>query len=160
MNYTVVKFGKLGVIPAVGGADKVAGDALQAVDRLAVTAGAFMKFGRSVLIAAIHAAVAVVVHGAIAYVVLIHEVDYCCDGVGVVGRVAVNLNIEDVTATGKRMVGRLDFCLVAGAAVVVNRHVVGVGVVYFIGNARQYAECLAVFARELAGEAFGRSCEH
>ena len=50
MHYAVVKFGKLGFVPAVGSAYKVAGDTLQAVDSLAATFRTHVKLRRSCLL--------------------------------------------------------------------------------------------------------------
>ena len=61
-----------------------------------------------------------------------------------------------MAATGQVVVGRLDFCLMTGTAFVVDRNVVGVGVVLAIGDAGQDAELLTVGTGELAGKAFGR----
>ena len=98
MNHTVLEFGEFAAVPSVGGADEVAGDALQAVDVVAVANGALLKTLGSILIAAVHTAVAVVVHRAIAHVVLVHQIHDCRDGLGIVGSVAVNLDVEDVAA--------------------------------------------------------------
>ncbi len=103
--------------------------------------------------------VAVVVNGAVSDIVLVHHVDDLHDGLLVMGRVAVNLDIEDVAAGGQRMIGRLDLGLVARGAMIVHRHMVGVGVVILVGHARNHAERLAVFLGEFAREALGRSGE-
>ena len=50
----------------------------------------------------------------------------------------------------------VDFRLMAGAAFVVHGHVVGVGVIITVCNARQAAELLAVYTCELARQPFGR----
>ena len=72
------------------------------------------------------------------------------------GGVAVNFYVEDVSATGQVVVGGLDFGFMAGAALVVHGHVVGVGVIITVRNARQAAELLAVYTCELARQPFGR----
>lgn len=150
MNNTVVKFGKLGIIPAVGSADEITGYALETVNSLAVADGTFLEILGGVFVAAVHATVTVVVDRAIADIVLIHEIYDRGDGVGVVCGVAVDLNIEDVAATGECMVGRFNLGFVSGTAVIVNRHVVGVGIVDLVGDAGDYTERLAVFCSELA----------
>ena len=114
MDYAVVKFGEFGFVPSVGGADKISGDSLQAVDGMASAVRAGVEFGRSVLISAVHASVAGMVHRAVSDVVAVHEVDDRCYGIGVVCGVSVDFDIENVAATCKGMVWRLDFGLVAG----------------------------------------------
>ena len=61
MNDTVVQFGQLGLVPAVGGTYEVAGDALKTVDARAATFRAGVQVVVGVLVAAVHTAVAVVV---------------------------------------------------------------------------------------------------
>lgn len=114
MHDTVLKFGKLGIVPTVSCADKIACDALKAVDIVAVAVRTLFKVFLRILISAVHTTVAVVVHGAVADVVLVHEVDNIGDCLGIVGRITVNFHIEDMSATGQGMIRSLDLCLVAG----------------------------------------------
>ena len=97
MYHSVSQFGELATVPTVGGSYKVASYALQFVDVVAVAFWALMQVFGSILIAAVHAAVAVVVHRAVANVVLVHQVNDIHNCLGVVGGVTVNLYIEDVT---------------------------------------------------------------
>ena len=110
----VFELGELGVVPAVGCSDEVTCDALYVVDVVAVAFGALGEAFLRILISAVHAAVAVVVDGAVADVVFVHEVDDVADGFGVVGGVAVNLDVEDVASARKFMIGCLDLGFVAG----------------------------------------------
>ena len=71
------------------------------------------------------------------------------------GGVAVNLHVEDVSATGDVVIGSLDLCLMPCRALVVDRYVVGIGVVVAVGNSWDNAELLAVFLGELTAEALG-----
>ena len=160
MDDAVLELGEFAAVPAVGGADKVAGDALQAVDVVAVAVGAFLESVGGILVAAIHAAVAVVVHRAVAHVVLVHQVHDIGDGFGIVGGIAINLHIEDVAAQGKGMVGRLDLGLMLGRALVIDRHVVAVGVVDLVGHAGDFAEVFTVAAGKLSAKALGWRGEH
>ena len=114
MDNAVLEFGEFTAVPAVGGADEVTRDALQAVNVVAVALGALVEVLGSVLVSTIHAAVAIVVNGAVTDVVLVHEVHDIGDGLGVVGGVAVDLDIEDVSATGQLVIRRLDLGLVLG----------------------------------------------
>ena len=62
VDNAVLEFGKFTAVPAIGGADEVAGDALQAVDVVSVALGAFLKAVGGILISTVHATVAVMVH--------------------------------------------------------------------------------------------------
>ena len=155
MHYAVVEFGELAGVPAVGGAYEVAGDALEFVDSCAVAVWTFLQVFGSVFVATVHTAVAVVVHGAVADVVLVHQVHHVGNGFRVVGGIAVDFHIEDMAATGQIVVWCFHFSLVLRAASVIYRHVVGVGVVCLVGHARDFAEILAVALGELAAQALG-----
>ena len=147
MGYTVVKLGELCLIPTIGCADKVACDALQLVYAVATTLGAGLHRGVGILVAAVETAVSVVVHRAVTDVVGVHHVYYAHDRFGVVYRVAVHLNVEDVSATCEVVVGCLDFGFVACAAFVVYRYVVRVCVVVAVCNAGEYSVTFAVATR-------------
>ncbi len=96
---------------------------------------------------------------AVSYVVLVHQVHDVGYGLRVVGGVAVDFHIENVSAARQLVVRTFDFCLVAGRAFVVDRHMVGVGVVDFVGDAGEYSEALAVFGCELSRQPLCRSGE-
>ncbi len=83
-----------------------------------------LQVGICILVSAVQTAVAVVVYRAIAHVVLIHHVNNACNYCRVVGCIAVNLYIEDVTATGQVVVRSLYLCLLHGGALVIYWHVV------------------------------------
>ena len=83
------------------------------------------------------AAVAVVVHGAVADVVLVHQVHDLHDGLRVVGGVAVDLHVEDVAGVLVLVVRALDLRLVLRRALVVHGDVAGVRVVVLVGDARE-----------------------
>ena len=70
--YTVAEFGKLAAVPAVGGTNQITSDALQLVDVGAVALRALVQIFGCVLVSAVHAAVAVVVHRAVTDIVLVH----------------------------------------------------------------------------------------
>ena len=110
----VLELGEFAAVPAVGGADEVTRDALQTVDIMAVAVGALVEIFGSVLVAAVHAAVAVVVDRAVAHVVLVHEIHDIGNRLGVVGGITVNLDIEDVSATSQFVIRSLDLGLVLG----------------------------------------------
>lgn len=62
MYHAVAELGELATVPAAGRADEVAGDALELVDVLSAAVRALGEALLGVLEAAVHAAVAVVVH--------------------------------------------------------------------------------------------------
>ena len=155
MDDAVLELGKLAAIPAVGGADEVTGDALQAVDVMTVAVGALLKAIGGILVTAVHATVAVMVDRAVTHVVLVHEVHNIGNRLGVVGGITVNLDVEDVTATSQFVIGSLDLGLVLGRALVIDGHMVAVGVIDLVGHTGNLAEVLAVAAGEFAAETLG-----
>ena len=133
MDYSIVQLGEFGGVPSVSGAYEVACDALEAVDCRASAFRACFGVVRGILMAAVHAAVAVVVDGAVSDVVAVHEVydvGYC---LWIVCGVAVYFHIEYMAAACELVVGRFYFGLVAWRAVVVDGHMIGVGILYFAG---------------------------
>lgn len=114
MHNAVVEFSQFGVVPTVGGTYEIACDALETVDIVRVAFGTFLQVGRGILVSAVHASVAVVVYRAIAYVVLVHEVDDIGYGLGIVSGVAVYLHVEYMTASGEFVIRGLDLGLVPG----------------------------------------------
>ena len=119
-----------------------------------------LQVGISILVAAVQTAVAVVVHRTVAHVVLVHHVYHACDDRRVVGSIAVYFYIEDVAATGQVVVRSLDLSLLQRCTLVVYRHMVGVGIVITVGNARDDAKLLAVLLGKLAAQALGWSSQH
>ena len=158
MNHSVVELGKLGLVPTLGGTYEIAGDALQAVEVGAVAMRAFVDMvGR--FVAAVHTADTSVVDAAVANVHGVHHVHDVHHGFGVMRCVAVDLNVEDVTAACEDMVRSFDFRLVTSRAFVIDGHMVGVCIVLAVGDAGNLAELLLVAAREASAEAFGWSCQ-
>ena len=155
MDDAVLELGKFAAIPTVGGADEVTSDALQSVDIMTVAVGALLKALGGILVAAVHATVAVVVDRAVTHVVLVHEVHNIGNCLGVVGGITVNLDVEDVATTGQFVIGSLNLGLVLGRALVIDRHVVAVGVIDLVGHTGDLAEVLTVAASEFAAEALG-----
>ena len=156
----VLEFGQFRAVPPVSGAHEVAGDSLQPVYPVVVAFRAFLKVFVGIFEAAVHAAVPVVVHGAVSHVVFVHEVHYCHYCLRIVGGVAVYLHIENMSAARQAMVRGLDFCLVLRCAVIIYRHMVGIGVVFLVRDAGDDSEFLPVGFGEPACEAFRRSGEH
>ena len=160
MGHAVVELGQLATVPAVGRTHEIARDALQLVDVRRAALRTLLQMVVGILVATVHAAVAVVVHGAVAHVELVHHIHDAHDHLRVVGSVAVDLHIEDVTAAGHLMIGCLDLGLMTGRALVIDGHVVGVRIVVTIGHTGDDAKLLAVLLRELAAQALCRRCQH
>ena len=159
MDDAVVEFCEFGSVPTVGGAYEVSRDALQTVEVGAVAVGTFVDVvGR--FVAAVHTTYAGVVDASVADVQGIHHVHDVHHGFGVVGCVAVYLDVEDVAAACELVVRSLDFSLVSGGAFVVDGHVVRVGIVLAVGDAWELAKFFLVAACEASAEAFGGCGEH
>ena len=159
VNYAVVELCELSLVPTVGSADEVACDALQTVDVGASALRALVQCLVCVFVSAVHAAVAGVVDASVANVILVHHVDDAHDCLGVVGCVAVNLYVEDVSATGEFVIGSFHLCFVKSRAVVIDGNVIGVRVVVAVRYAGQDAELCAVALGEAASQTFCRSCQ-
>ena len=144
MHHAVFEFGKLRAVPAVGSSDKVAGDSLELVNLLASAVRADFHFCVRILEPAVKAAVAVVVDRAVSDVVFVHQVHDGHDCFGIVGCITVNLNVEDVSAAGEVVVRSFDFSLVLRGTFVIDRYMVGIGLVILVGNARDDTEFLLV----------------
>lgn len=140
MNDTIVQFGQLGLVPAVGGTYEVAGDALKTVDARAAAFRAGVQVVVGVLVAAVHTAVAVVVHRTVADVVFVDKCNDVGNGLRVVGSVAVDFHIEDMAAACQVVVRSFHFRLVARAAFIPNGNMVGVRVIVLVGHALDDAE--------------------
>ena len=97
------------------------------------------------------------VYRAVTDIELVHHVHDVHHGLGVVCGIAVYLHVEDVSATGECMVRSLHLSLVQGRALVVNGHMVGVGIVVLVSNAGDDAELLLVELGKAAGKTLGRS---
>ena len=160
MHYTVVELGKFATVPSVGCTYKVACDALQLVDVVTVALRALMQIFGGVLISAVQATVTVVVDRAVANVVLVHQVNDVHDSLWVVGGIAIDFDVEDVSASCNLVVRSLNLGLVLGAALVVYRHMVAIGVINLVGHSRNLTKVLAVASSESSSESLGWSCEH
>jgi hypothetical protein len=160
MGYAVVQLSQFTTVPTVGGTYEVTCDALQFIDigRTALRTSLQMVVG--ILVTTVHATVAVVVHTTVAHVQLIHHVNHTHDDLWVVGGIAVNLYVEDMSATGYLVIRSLYLCLVTGRALVVHRYVVGVGVIITVGDAWDATELQTVFLGEFSAEAFCRCGEY
>ena len=113
-----------------------------------------------ILIAAVHTAVAIMVHTAVSHVQLVHHVNHTHNNLWVMCSVAVNLYVEDMSTTGHFVIWSLNLCLMTGRTFVVNGHVVRVCVIVAIGNTRNHAKLLAVFLCELSAQSLGWCGQH
>lgn len=150
MDYAVVQLGQLRAVPTVGSTYQIAGDALQAVDAFASALRTFIQTSLGVFVATIHTAVAVVINGTIADVILVHHIYHTHDDFRIVRSVTINFYIEDMTTTSQVVIWSFDFSFVAGATLVIYRYVIGVSVILTVGNAWQAAEFLLVIAGKFA----------
>ena len=89
MRHTVVELGEFTRVPTVSSTHEVTRDALQLIDVGTATLRAFLQMVVCILIAAVHAAVAVVVDGAVAHVELIHHIHHAHDDLRVMGGITV-----------------------------------------------------------------------
>ena len=154
MYYTVIELCELRLVPSVGSANEITGNALQAVNVGAAALGASVHRLFCVFIAAIHAAIAGVVDTAVSDVVFVHHVHDAHHSFGVVSGISVNLHIEDVAATCEFVIRGLHLCLVQCRAVEINWYMIGVCVVVAVCNAGQNAELLTVALGETTCKTF------
>ena len=113
-----------------------------------------------IFVAAVHTAVAVVVNAAVAHVQLVHHVNHAHNNLWVVCSVAVNLYVEYVSAASHIVVRSLNLSLVACRALVVNGHVVRVGVIVAIGNTWNHAKLFAILLCEFSAQSLGWCGQH
>lgn len=159
MNHTVFQFGELTGVPPVGGTHKIAGDALDCLElRAASRTCRLLLVG--ILIAAVRTVVAVMVYRAVTYIILVHEIHYLHYRLLIVRGVAVNLYIEDMSASCLFMVRAFYTGLVPRRTSVSHGDVIGISIIILVGDTFDYAESLAVAFRESSGKAFRRSCQH
>ena len=99
MGDTILEFGKFAAVPTIGSTYEITSDTLQTVDVVTSALGANLLVLDGILMAAVHATVAIVVDRSIAHVEFVHQIDYLADSLRIVGSIAIDLDIEDVAAT-------------------------------------------------------------
>ncbi len=155
----VADFGGLGVVEAVQGADEVAGNTANALEVRATVIFAASALGADIIdnatIAADGVAVKRMVDRTISDAMGRHVTDNLLEGFGIVCHLAIELDVGNVTAVGKCVVGRFEFHLAEGADRIVDRYVEGVGVILAVGDFGDSAETLAVHAHEASGKSLG-----
>ena len=154
--HAVAELGELSAVPAACGSHEVTCDALELVDVLSSAVRTFLKTLVCILETAVHAAVAVVVHRAVADVISVHKVNDRHDRLRIVGRVTIDLDIEDVSATCECVVWSLDLSLVLRGTFIIYRHMVGIRVIILVRNARYDSELLPVTSGEASCKTFCR----
>lgn len=98
VDHAVIQLGEFGIVPSVRRSDEIACYALELVYVVTAAFRTFVEILFGILIAAVHAAVAVVVDGTITYVVFVHKIDNVGNGFGIMGGVPVYLDIKNVSA--------------------------------------------------------------
>ena len=119
MDNSVIQLCQFRAVPTLGCTYEVTSDTLQAVNLCRLASWTLLQLLLGILIAAIHTAVAVVVHRAVADVVLVEKVYDIHNRLWVVSCVTVNLHIEDVTTTSQCVVWCLNLSLVLWRAAVI-----------------------------------------
>ena len=113
-----------------------------------------------VLVATIQTTVTVMVYGTVSDIVFIHHIHDTHDRFGVMGSVAIHLYVKDMAATSQIMIRSFHFGFMTGAALVIYRDVIRVRIIIPIRDTGERSELLTIFSRELAGQAFCRSCQY
>ena len=111
VDNAVIQLCQFCLVPTLGSTNQITSNTLQAIDVLATALWTYAQLLLCILIAAGHTAVAVVVYRAVADVVLIEQIYYIHNSLWVVRSIAVNLHIEDVTATSKLVIWSLNLSL-------------------------------------------------
>ena len=156
VRHAVVELGEFTRVPTVSCAYEITRDALESVDVGATAFRTFFQVVIGILVAAVHTTVAVVVYRAIAHIELVHHIHDTHDNLWVVRSIAVDLDIEDMTTASEDVIRSLDFGLMASTTFIIDRYVVGVGIIVAIRNTRNDTELLAVFLGELTTQTLGR----
>ena len=84
-----------------------------------------------------------------------HAADNLFESFEVIGRIAVHLNIGDMTGVGERMIGSFQLDLFESGDWEVDGDVETVGVVFTICDAGNDTETLTIYADKSSGETFG-----
>lgn len=100
-----------------------------------------------------------VVNRAVADAAVVHFADDGFESFDVVGWVAIEFDVGDVTSVTKIVVRSFDFDFLEGRNWVINRDMEGVGVEFTISDAFELAKFLAIHSGEAASKTFGWSGE-
>lgn len=159
MYHSVAKFGKFAAVPPVSGAHEISCDTLYRLKRCAALR-ALMLIGVGILISAERAVVSVMVDRAVSDIVFVHEVYNLADGLGIVCRISIDLHVEDMSSACEFVVRRLNLGFMSRRAAVIDRHMVGVGVIIFVGNSGYHSEGGSVALGESPRKSFSRGREY
>ena len=154
MHDSVVEFGYLTAVPAIGRTYQITRDTLENIDIMRVANRTFGQTFSCILISAIHAAVAIVVHRTIADIIFVHQIHDLHDGFGIVRSITIDFHIENMATAGKVVLRTLNLSLMTRRAVVLYGYVVGVGIIILIRYARNNTEIFLIALGETAGETF------
>ena len=76
MGNAVIQLRQFAAVPAICGSYEIARDALQTVYVMTMAARAFLQILRSILVAAVHATVAIMIHRAVTHVQAVHHIHH------------------------------------------------------------------------------------
>jgi len=159
----VMLLGAFRIVEAVERADKITRDAADALELDAVLLLSATALRAHIADDAVVAAYRVAVNGMVDRTVtdtaFLHVADDRLEGLKVLGRVAVKLDVGDMTRVGERVIRCLDLDLLERIDWEVHRHMEAVGVVIAIGHAGDGAIAGAIHADETTGKAFCRRGE-
>ena len=114
VDNAVIQLCQFCLVPTLGSTYEVTCDALKFVYALVTALGTYRQLGLGILVAAVHTAVAVVIYRAVADIVLVHQIYDIHNRLRVVCRIAINLDVEDVTTASQVVVGGLNLGLMLG----------------------------------------------
>ena len=89
-------------------------------------------------------------------IILVHHVYDLHYRLLIMGGVAIDFHIEDMTSTGKLVVRGFYLCFVSWRAMIVDGDMVGVGIIILVGHSFDASESFAVYLGEFSGKPFGR----
>jgi len=154
-------FCTLCVIEHVKRTDKIAGDAADTLkaDRTVFFSASALGAGiaDNAVITALGVTVYRMIDGTVADAAFLHSTDNAFECFQIVGGIAIQLNISDVTCVGQCMIRSLDLDLLICTERVVYRYMEGVGILFTIGNTGDYAKLLLVDTDKTSGQALCRS---
>ena len=153
---SVLDLSLFGVVEAVKSTDKIAGDTADPLDLRAVlddlSAALRAIIADDAGVAADGVAVDGMVDRAVADALFLHAANDLLECLEVLGGIAVELDVGDMTRVGQRVIRRLELDLIERVDGEVDRDMEGVGVILAVGHALDGAEALLVDADESAGQ--------
>ena len=80
------------------------------------------------------------VYRTVAYIVFVHQIHDVGNGLWIVSGIAIYFHIENMAATREFVIRSLDNGFVSRRTVVIDRHMVGISIVFTIGDAGELSE--------------------